>query len=139
MNQTEPNLILSCSIQFYIYFVQFDSGLVSFSPKNYLLSFRLGLVFRMHIAFRPKYTNPPFYLADYGLTAHPIFWFFFFWIKGWWSGGFTYGLWIGILVASGFSVVPVPSNLWKNYFGLSRSTSSKVCRKPSYAVGVILC
>ncbi|OAY68461.1 uncharacterized protein LOC109719978 [Ananas comosus] len=45
--------------------------------------------------------------------------------QGWWSGGFTYGLWIGILVASGFSVVPVPSNLWKNYFGLSRSTSSK--------------
>nr|CAD1839946.1 unnamed protein product [Ananas comosus var. bracteatus] len=45
--------------------------------------------------------------------------------QGWWSGGFTYGLWIGILVASGFSVVPVPSNLWKNYFGLSRSSSSK--------------
>ncbi|XP_072982934.1 Holliday junction resolvase MOC1, chloroplastic-like [Typha latifolia] len=45
--------------------------------------------------------------------------------QGWWSGGFTYGLWIGILVASGFSVVPVPSNLWKNHFELSRSSSSK--------------
>ncbi|KAL0389281.1 UNVERIFIED_CONTAM: Holliday junction resolvase MOC1, chloroplastic [Sesamum calycinum] len=33
--------------------------------------------------------------------------------KGWWSGGFGYGLWIGILVASGYSVVPVPSLLWK--------------------------
>ncbi|RVW92919.1 putative ribonuclease H protein [Vitis vinifera] len=39
--------------------------------------------------------------------------------KGWWSGGFGYGLWIGILVASGFSVVPVPSTLWKNEFKLS--------------------
>ncbi|KAB2080594.1 hypothetical protein ES319_A05G076700v1 [Gossypium barbadense] len=29
--------------------------------------------------------------------------------QGWWSGGFGYGLWIGILVASGFSVVPVSS------------------------------
>ncbi|CAM9002853.1 unnamed protein product [Rhodiola kirilowii] len=25
---------------------------------------------------------------------------------GWWSGGFGYGLWIGVLVASGFSVIP---------------------------------
>ncbi|KAA8550043.1 hypothetical protein F0562_001727 [Nyssa sinensis] len=42
--------------------------------------------------------------------------------QGWWSGGFGYGLWIGILVASGFSVVPVPSFVWKNEFKLSRSS-----------------
>ncbi|XP_020267994.1 uncharacterized protein LOC109843474 isoform X2 [Asparagus officinalis] len=46
--------------------------------------------------------------------------------QGWWSGGFTYGLWIGILVSSGFSVVPVSSRLWKDQFQLSRSSSSKV-------------
>lgn len=48
-------------------------------------------------------------------------------IKGWWSGGFCYGIWIGALVASGFSVVPVSSLLWKNAFKLSGSRSSKVC------------
>uniref|UniRef100_A0A5B7BC88 Holliday junction resolvase MOC1, chloroplastic n=1 Tax=Davidia involucrata TaxID=16924 RepID=A0A5B7BC88_DAVIN len=45
--------------------------------------------------------------------------------QGWWSGGFGYGLWIGILVASGFSVVPVPSFVWKNEFKLSGNRSSK--------------
>ncbi|KAL3530020.1 hypothetical protein ACH5RR_009342 [Cinchona calisaya] len=45
--------------------------------------------------------------------------------QGWWSGGFGYGLWIGILVASGFSVVPVPSVVWKNEFKLSGSSSTK--------------
>ncbi|PKI77214.1 Holliday junction resolvase MOC1, chloroplastic-like [Punica granatum] len=45
--------------------------------------------------------------------------------QGWWSGGFGYGLWIGILVTSGFSVVPVPSLLWKNGFDLSGSRSTK--------------
>ncbi|XP_010922070.1 Holliday junction resolvase MOC1, chloroplastic [Elaeis guineensis] len=45
--------------------------------------------------------------------------------QGWWSGGFTYGLWIGVLVASGFSVVPVSSRLWKDQFNLSGSTSNK--------------
>ncbi|XP_073040559.1 Holliday junction resolvase MOC1, chloroplastic-like [Primulina eburnea] len=45
--------------------------------------------------------------------------------QGWWSGGFGYGLWIGILVASGFSVVPVPSFVWKNEFKLSGDRSSK--------------
>lgn len=48
-------------------------------------------------------------------------------MKGWWSGGFGYGLWIGVLVASGFSVVPVPSLLWKNKFELSGRSSTKVC------------
>ncbi|RAL43127.1 hypothetical protein DM860_009909 [Cuscuta australis] len=38
--------------------------------------------------------------------------------QGWWGGGFGYGLWIGILVALGFTVVPVPSSLWKRYFKL---------------------
>ncbi|KAE8037298.1 hypothetical protein FH972_009899 [Carpinus fangiana] len=45
--------------------------------------------------------------------------------QGWWSGGFGYGLWIGVLVASGFSVVPVPSLLWKNEFELSGRSSPK--------------
>ncbi|XP_042480029.1 Holliday junction resolvase MOC1, chloroplastic isoform X1 [Macadamia integrifolia] len=45
--------------------------------------------------------------------------------QGWWSGGFGYGLWIGMLVASGFSVVPVPSSLWKNHFELSGNRSTK--------------
>ncbi|PIN26138.1 hypothetical protein CDL12_01116 [Handroanthus impetiginosus] len=45
--------------------------------------------------------------------------------QGWWSGGFGYGLWIGILVASGYSVVPVPSMLWKNELKLAGSRSSK--------------
>ncbi|KAJ0102386.1 hypothetical protein Patl1_05584 [Pistacia atlantica] len=45
--------------------------------------------------------------------------------QGWWSGGFGYGLWIGILVASGFSVVPVPSAMWKNEFELSGGTTMK--------------
>ncbi|XXG52849.1 hypothetical protein AAC387_Pa03g1055 [Persea americana] len=45
--------------------------------------------------------------------------------QGWWSGGFSYGLWIGILVASGFSVVPVSSLLWKNQFELCGSSSNK--------------
>ncbi|CAL4964256.1 unnamed protein product [Urochloa decumbens] len=44
---------------------------------------------------------------------------------GWWSTGFSYGLWIASLVASGFSVVPVASQTWKAYFGLSRSESPK--------------
>ncbi|XP_010271824.1 PREDICTED: uncharacterized protein LOC104607806 isoform X2 [Nelumbo nucifera] len=45
--------------------------------------------------------------------------------QGWWSSGFGYGLWIGVLVASGFSVVPVPSITWKNRFELSGSLLSK--------------
>ncbi|CAD6238953.1 unnamed protein product [Miscanthus lutarioriparius] len=44
---------------------------------------------------------------------------------GWWSTGFSYGLWIASLVASGFSVVPVASQTWKAYFGLSRSETPK--------------
>ncbi|XP_059624914.1 Holliday junction resolvase MOC1, chloroplastic-like isoform X2 [Cornus florida] len=45
--------------------------------------------------------------------------------QGWWSGGFGYGLWIGSLVASGFSVVPVPSFVWKNSFKLSGNGSRR--------------
>ncbi|XP_039129837.1 uncharacterized protein LOC120265953 isoform X1 [Dioscorea cayenensis subsp. rotundata] len=51
--------------------------------------------------------------------------------QGWWSGGYTYGLWIGVLVASGFSVVPVTSHEWKNHYELSRSSSSKPTSPPS--------
>ncbi|KAL7084646.1 hypothetical protein ACP275_14G234600 [Erythranthe tilingii] len=45
--------------------------------------------------------------------------------QGWWSGGFGYGLWIGILVTSGYSVIPVPSLLWKNEFKLAGNRSTK--------------
>ncbi|KAF3973427.1 hypothetical protein CMV_003160 [Castanea mollissima] len=45
--------------------------------------------------------------------------------QGWWSGGFGYGLWIGVLVASGFSVVPVPSVSWKKEFELTGKSSTK--------------
>ncbi|KAK9082023.1 hypothetical protein Syun_031005 [Stephania yunnanensis] len=45
--------------------------------------------------------------------------------QGWWCGGFGYGLWIGILVASGFTVVPVPSSIWKRHFELCGSRSLK--------------
>lgn len=47
-------------------------------------------------------------------------------MKGWWSGGFGYGLWIGVLVASGFSVIPVPSTSWKKEFELTGKSSTKV-------------
>ncbi|CAH8375631.1 unnamed protein product [Eruca vesicaria subsp. sativa] len=45
--------------------------------------------------------------------------------QGWYSGGFGYGFWIGTLVASGFSVVPVPSALWKRHFQLAGGNSTK--------------
>ncbi|KAJ0726557.1 hypothetical protein HanPI659440_Chr12g0471681 [Helianthus annuus] len=45
--------------------------------------------------------------------------------QGWWSGGFNYGLWIGVLVASGVSVVPVPSVRWKQEFKLSGNGKTK--------------
>ncbi|XP_009612420.1 Holliday junction resolvase MOC1, chloroplastic-like [Nicotiana tomentosiformis] len=45
--------------------------------------------------------------------------------QGWWSGGFGYGMWIGILVASGFSVIPVPSSAWKSEFQLTKERSNK--------------
>ncbi|CAA7018379.1 unnamed protein product [Microthlaspi erraticum] len=45
--------------------------------------------------------------------------------QGWYSGGFGYGLWIGTLVASGFSVVPVPSSVWKRHFQLAGGNSTK--------------
>ncbi|TQE06225.1 hypothetical protein C1H46_008165 [Malus baccata] len=45
--------------------------------------------------------------------------------QGWWSGGFGYGLWIGILVAMGFSVVPVSSVSWKSKFEISGSMYTK--------------
>ncbi|KAI7755649.1 hypothetical protein M8C21_013793 [Ambrosia artemisiifolia] len=51
--------------------------------------------------------------------------------QGWWSGGFNYGLWIGVLVASGVSVVPVPSMRWKQEFKLSGNGKTKgTCMLP---------
>ncbi|CAB4278299.1 unnamed protein product [Prunus armeniaca] len=52
--------------------------------------------------------------------------------QGWWSGGFGYGLWIGILVALGFSVVPVSSISWKNKFEL---TEACLQRKRGLGIG----
>ncbi|CAA6669164.1 unnamed protein product [Spirodela intermedia] len=51
--------------------------------------------------------------------------------QGWWSGGYTYGLWIGILVASGFSVVPVSSRSWKDHFELFGSREAAIALFPS--------
>nr|XP_043637843.1 Holliday junction resolvase MOC1, chloroplastic [Erigeron canadensis] len=45
--------------------------------------------------------------------------------QGWWSGGFNYGLWIGVLLASEVSVVPVPSARWKQEFKLSGNGKTK--------------
>lgn len=45
--------------------------------------------------------------------------------QGWWSGGFNYGLWIGVLVASEISVIPVPSVRWKQEFKLSGNGKTK--------------
>ncbi|ESQ50067.1 hypothetical protein EUTSA_v10002099mg [Eutrema salsugineum] len=45
--------------------------------------------------------------------------------QGWYSGGFGYGFWIGTLVASGFSVVPVPSSVWKRHFQLAGGNCTK--------------
>ena len=63
---------------------------------------------------------------------------FSFAIKGWWGGGFGYGLWIGILVATGFSVIPVPSSVWKNEFKLSGIRSSKVRLLFHYSILVVM-
>ncbi|CAF1701740.1 BnaC03g26630D [Brassica napus] len=45
--------------------------------------------------------------------------------QGWYSGGFGFGFWIGTLVTSGFSVVPVPSALWKRHFQLAGGNCTK--------------
>ncbi|KAF8083890.1 hypothetical protein N665_0747s0003 [Sinapis alba] len=45
--------------------------------------------------------------------------------QGWYSGGFGFGFWLGTLVTSGFSVVPVSSALWKRHFQLAGGN----CRK----------
>ncbi|KAH9317813.1 hypothetical protein KI387_019582, partial [Taxus chinensis] len=45
--------------------------------------------------------------------------------QGWWANGFGYGLWIGILVSLGFSVIPIPSMVWKKHFDLAGKTTCK--------------
>lgn len=45
--------------------------------------------------------------------------------QGCWCGGYGYGLWVGTLVASGFSVIPIPSRVWKKHFDLSGGSSQK--------------
>ncbi|KAJ7522397.1 hypothetical protein O6H91_18G009200 [Diphasiastrum complanatum] len=45
--------------------------------------------------------------------------------QAWWSTGFGYGVWIGALVASGFSVVPIRPQAWKSAMGLLGSEYSK--------------
>jgi hypothetical protein len=39
-------------------------------------------------------------------------------MQGWYSTGFGYGAWVGILVASGFRVVPVRAQAWKKASGI---------------------
>eukprot|EP00250_Pteridium_aquilinum_P024553 c29241_g1_i1 orf=139-1044(+) len=49
--------------------------------------------------------------------------------QGWWGSGFGYGIWIGTLVASGISVVPVPASTWKRAMGLSgKGVTKDHCR-----------
>ncbi|KAL0711600.1 hypothetical protein Bca4012_018578 [Brassica carinata] len=45
--------------------------------------------------------------------------------QGWYSGGFGFGFWLGTLVTSGFSVVPVSSALWKRHFQLAGGNCTK--------------
>ncbi|MCO5574208.1 hypothetical protein L7F22_027990 [Adiantum nelumboides] len=49
--------------------------------------------------------------------------------QGWWGSGFGYGMWIGTLVASGISVVPVSSVAWKRAMGLlGKDVTKDDCR-----------
>eukprot|EP00249_Psilotum_nudum_P009480 c21961_g1_i1 orf=393-1202(-) len=45
--------------------------------------------------------------------------------QGWWGSGFGFGIWTGVLVASGLSVIPVPSSVWKRAMGFSKTTGDK--------------
>ncbi|KAI5062517.1 hypothetical protein GOP47_0023056 [Adiantum capillus-veneris] len=45
--------------------------------------------------------------------------------QGWWGSGFGYGIWIGTLVASGISVIPVSSVAWKRAMGLAGKDVTK--------------
>lgn len=39
--------------------------------------------------------------------------------QGWYGCGFGYGMWVGILMALGFKVVPVRAQAWKSAMGIS--------------------
>lgn len=57
--------------------------------------------------------------------------------QGWWGTGFGFGVWIGILVASGFSVVPVPPQVWKRAMDLSLRTKDE-CRASAASIFPLL-
>jgi len=39
--------------------------------------------------------------------------------QGWYGTGFGYGVWVGVLMASGYKVVPVRAQAWKSAMGIS--------------------
>lgn len=46
--------------------------------------------------------------------------------QGWYGCGFGYGMWVGILMALGFRVVPVRAQAWKSAMGISGRQYTKV-------------
>lgn len=48
-------------------------------------------------------------------------------LQGWYGCGFGYGMWVGILMALGFKVVPVRAQAWKSAMGISGRLYTKVC------------
>jgi len=48
-------------------------------------------------------------------------------LQGWYGCGFGYGMWVGILMALGFKVVPVRAQAWKSAMGISGRQYTKVC------------
>lgn len=48
-------------------------------------------------------------------------------LQGWYGCGFGYGMWVGILMALGFKVVPVRAQVWKSAMGIAGKQYTKVC------------
>lgn len=48
--------------------------------------------------------------------------------QGWYGTGFGYGVWVGVLMASGYKVVPVRAQAWKSAMGISGREYTKVCQ-----------
>jgi hypothetical protein len=51
--------------------------------------------------------------------------------QGWYITGYGYGIWLGILAAAGFKVVPVPARVWKGAMGLCGKEFTKVDSSPT--------
>lgn len=45
--------------------------------------------------------------------------------QGWYSSGYSYGIWVGILATLGFTIIPVPACRWKRALGLVGCESPK--------------